>query len=115
MFFRAQEAKGALVPCISNPRAGVFRKVVTQMRSWGVGARAIVRVQWINGGGHVFIAENRPEGIKFIDPQPGRLDVIFYFNDVKVNGTYLLRIADKKFSELIDKCVKKKGDEISYD
>lgn len=100
--------KDALVPCISNSRAGVVRKVMAQMRSWGVGARAIVRVRWVNGGGHVFIAENRPEGIKFIDPQPGQLDVVFYFNGVKVNGTYLLRIDDKEFSELIDKCVAKK-------
>ena len=100
-----ENGRASLVPCFARTSEGVKNKVIQQMTDWGNGARAIVRVQWRGGAsGHVFIAENHEGDIKFLDPQPGKLDVGFYFDSAKVNQTYLLRTDDKEFSELIQKC-----------
>ena len=66
-------------------------------------ARAIVRVQWRRGGGHVFIAEQVAGQTRFIDPQTGSLDCSGYFGRVKRNATYCMRIDDHKYTDLIKK------------
>lgn len=97
--------RDSLVQCFSRTAEGVQNKVISQMQSWGDGARAIVRVQWRGGaGGHVFIAENHAGDIVFMDPQSGAADVGYYFQSAKVNQTHLLRIDDKEFSDLIQDC-----------
>ena len=77
------------------------------MTSYGDGARAIVRVQWQGGGGHVFIAEQVNGVTQFIDPQSGERDCSYYFNAgmIKPTSTRLLRIDDKSFTDLIEKCI----------
>lgn len=97
--------RSSLVQCFSRTTDGVKKKVIEQMTSWGKNARAIVRVQWKGTrSGHVFIAENHDGSILFLDPQSGTLNVESYFDMAKVNQTHLLRIDDKEFSTLIEKC-----------
>lgn len=87
--------------------AAIQNSICTKMLSYGDGARAIVRVQWQSGGGHVFIAEQIGAVTQFIDPQPGTRDVSFYFSKgmIKPSSTRLLRIDNKNFTDLIEECV----------
>ena len=95
-----------LIPVISNTKKNVKKKVIQQMKAWGNNARAIIRVCWRWNSGHVFIAENRNGNIVFLDPQAGNLDVGNYFNYIKVKKTHMLRIDNKEFTPLINKCVR---------
>ncbi len=99
-----EKGRDSLVECFSNSKKNVKKKVIDKLLDWGDGARAIVRVRWTKGGGHVFIAENQADKIVFIDPQTNNVDASLYFNHCKVDGTYLLRIDDKDFTDLIDEC-----------
>lgn len=84
--------------------------IAFQMFTYGVGARAIIRVGWKAGGGHVFMAEQTRNGTIFVDPQTGRrVDIYSYLNDAIVRETYLARTDDKKPTALLEKCVKKRG------
>jgi hypothetical protein len=79
------------------------------MMSYGDGARAIVRVQWqdkYGGGGHVFIAEQVNGSTMFIDPQIGSIDCSSHFSMAKKNQTYLMRVDNREFTELLFKCCK---------
>ena len=76
------------------------------MEDWGDKARAIIKVCWRWNSGHVFIAENRNGNIVFLDPQSGNLDVGNYFNYIKVKKTHMLRIDNREFTPLINKCIK---------
>lgn len=90
-------------------RSSVIKDSICQkMAGFGDGARAIIRVRWQGGGGHVFIAEQANGVTQFIDPQSGRRDCSYYFNKgmIKPSETRLLRIDDKEFTGLIEKCVK---------
>lgn len=86
----------------------VRNNICKKMSAYGDGARAIVRVRWSRGNsGHVFIAEQVNGETRFIDPQPGKEDVSHYFERgmIKPSDTRLLRIDDKKFTDLIEQCV----------
>lgn len=87
--------------------AAVKRSICNKMASYGSGARAIVRVRWKNGGGHVFIAEQMGKATQFIDPQSSKSDVAYYFGKgmIKPSQTRILRIDDKDFTDLIESCV----------
>lgn len=105
-----ENGQSALVKCFSRTGEGVKTKVTDQLLSWGNESRAIVRVQWRNSrSGHVFIAENHGGKVLFLDPQSGNMDVTHYFDMAKVNQTHVLRIDDKEFSTLIEKCCEYKG------
>lgn len=84
----------------------VQKSICTRMAEYGDGARAIVRVQWQVGGGHVFIAEQYHGNTIFLDPQSGDVDVSRYFKKgmIKPSKTRLLRIDDKAFTDLIEQC-----------
>ena len=84
-------------------------KVVEQMKEWGAGARAIVRVQWRNyPSGHVFIAENTGKEIRFIDPQSNESDVSGCFLAVKRDKTFVIRVDNLKFRDNVKECCKEK-------
>jgi len=85
----------------------VLKSILSRMKDYGDGARAIVRVRWQSGGGHVFIAEQVGGITRFVDPQPGELDASYYFSKgmIKPTETRLLRIDDKDFTDLIKECV----------
>lgn len=82
--------------------------ICSMMREYGDGARAIIRVQWQGrNSGHVFIAEQVNGVTQFIDPQSSTRDVSSYFNKgmIKPSSTRLLRIDNKRFTDLIEECV----------
>ena len=56
--------------------------------------------------GHVFIAEQENGKTRFIDPQSGEKDVSYYFDSgmIKPIKTRILRVDDKAFTQLIQKC-----------
>ena len=93
-----------LVKCSSNTGVNTGKKVIEQMEKWGNGSRAIVRVQWKSGGGHVFIAEQVDGKTIFIDPQTNKNDVEWYFNSAKKTETYVMRIDNLEFTDLIKEC-----------
>ena len=92
---------------VGSRSATIKQSIESMMTSYGDGARAIVRVQWQGGGGHVFIAEQVNGVTQFIDPQSGERDCSYYFNAgmIKPTSTRLLRIDDKSFTDLIEKCI----------
>lgn len=89
----------------------VQNSIIDKMESFGDGTRAFVAVYWqdrIGGGGHTFIVEQINGKTVFIDPQTGNYDCLNYFASGMIipSMTRLLRIDDKKFTNLIEKCVK---------
>lgn len=50
-----------------------FSVIKNTMTKWGIGARAKIFIQWKEGGGHFFIAEQTKEGTIFINPQQGNI------------------------------------------
>lgn len=99
----------ASLETLSGSRSSTIMASIQQrMSEFGDGARAIIRVQWQGGyGGHVFIAEQANGVTQFIDPQTGSRDCSDYFKSgmIKPSATRLLRIDDKKFTDLIGQCI----------
>lgn len=58
---------------------------------------------------HVFIAYNDDGKIGYFDPQSGKTYVKKYFKASNPRYTYMLRIDDKEFTELISECVEDIG------
>lgn len=85
----------------------IKKSIETMLSGYGDGTRAIIRVQWQGGGGHVFIAEQVNGVTQFIDPQSGKRDCSYYFNTgmIKPAATRLLRIDNKEFTNLIEQCI----------
>lgn len=96
-----------LVPIDGRTGTKIRQNIESQMSAYGNGARAIVRVRWQKGGGHVFIAEQVNGQTQFIDPQSGKRDVSYYFGNgmISVGYTHILRIDDKNFTDLIFDCL----------
>lgn len=96
---------------VDFPSRNTIRRMVDTMADWGDGARAIVRVRWKGKhSGHVFIAEQVGNGAEFIDPQTGQyVDIHFYMDNAVKGETKLVRIDNLEPTELIQKCVKKRG------
>ncbi len=94
-----------LVDCTAASGTASETLVDDKMAEWGDGARAIVRVRWRLGGGHVFIAERVNGSTIYVDPQRGTENVGFYFESAKGNGTFCVRIDNLPFSDRIRDCV----------
>lgn len=94
-----------LIDCTSASGAGSATLVEDKMAEWGDGARAIVRVRWKMGGGHVFIAERVNGETVFLDPQRGTKNVDYYFDSAKGNGTFCVRIDNLPFTDRIHDCI----------
>ena len=87
-------------------------QVVRQMTKWGTGARAIVHVRWAGtNSGHVFNAEVLPNGsVVFVDAQIGRqINLNGYLDKAAKGETTLVRVDNLEPTELLRKCVKRKG------
>lgn len=88
----------------------VRESIKNRMSEYGDGARAIVSIIWKKpgSGGHVFIVEQVKGQTRFIDPQVGSKNCYSYFDNGKIipNQTLILRVDDKKFTSLIDSCIK---------
>lgn len=93
-----------LIDCSANSGTGAAINIESQMEEWGNDARAIVRVRWKGGGGHVFIAERTNGMTRFIDPQNGETDARSYFDIAKGSEVFCMRIDNLPFSERIHQC-----------
>lgn len=82
-----------------------------EMADWGDGARAIVRVRWKSGGGHVFNAVQENGQTIFIDAQSNTMNCQNYFSAgmIKPGMTELVRIDNLDFTDRIELCAKLKG------
>lgn len=82
-----------------------------QMADWGDDTRAIVRVRWKTGGGHVFIAVQQNGATVFLDPQSNNMDCGKYFSAgmIKPGWTELIRVDNLNFTDRIELCAKPKG------
>lgn len=76
------------------------------MDEWGKGSRAFVEVEWLDGTRHVFVAENLKDGIHFMDPQTGSMNVSRYFEMVNHGMTRIMRVDDAEPTELVLKYCK---------
>ena len=102
----------ASLETLSGSRSSsILDSIVRRMTEFGDGARAIIRVQWQRGRGHVFIAEQANGVTQFIDPQTGNRNCADYFKSgmIKPSSTRLLRVDDKEFTDLIEECVTNNG------
>lgn len=85
----------------------IKKNICLQMESYGDGSRAAIKVSFGRNKGHVFIAEQVNGKTVFIDPQIGDNNCSYWLMEGMVipENTRLLRIDDKKFSNLIAECV----------
>lgn len=67
------------------------------------GSRYIIYAAWKNRSAHVFIAEKENGIIRYIDPQPNKNDVEYYFSLAKENKFGILRVDDKDITTDISK------------
>lgn len=78
-----------------------------EMRAYGDGARAIVRVQWKGVDyGHVFIAEQRGNETWFVDPQTNDIAYEGWETAIDTQFDYLMRVDDKEFTDLVLEAVR---------
>lgn len=86
------------------------KNITDRMAEYGDGSRAIVCIAWQEeeDQGHVFIAEQADGVTQFIDPQSGSKNCSYYFERgmIKPNQTFILRVDNKEFTNLLDKCIK---------
>lgn len=81
------------------------KKVEALMRFYGDGSRAVVKINWrLKYKGHVFIAENQEQTIRFLDPQTGSVDASGYFNDADPASVVVVRVDHLQFTELAGQC-----------
>lgn len=67
-------------------------------KAWGDGGCGIVYVDWGDGRGHAFIAENINGVVHFMDPQTGEYNVERYFSSAVPGMTTIMRIDGKELN-----------------
>ena len=83
------------------------KEIIELMKGFGEGARAEIYVTWKGGRSpHVFMVENIGGEIHFIDPQPGRNDVAYYFEHIMPKWTMICRLDQLEPTDLIKGCCK---------
>lgn len=80
------------------------REIEGYIKQWGNGSRAVIRVKWKGGGGHVFVAENIEGKIRYYDPQSGDNDCSRYFQDAREGKSTITRVDNLAPSEHIKDC-----------
>lgn len=77
-----------------------------KMKEYGNGSRAIMRVQWKDGGGHVLNVENKNGKILYVDAQVGgKYTAKELFGQIKTGTTQLVRTDNLKFSSRVKNSV----------
>lgn len=90
----------------ANTGIKTVSNIESKMAQYGEGARAVVRVQWIGGGGHVFIAEQKRGKTIYRDPQVGvKYERETVFNNVKTKDVQLVRTDNVPFTNNIGEAV----------
>lgn len=80
------------------------KEIEGYMKQWGNRSRAVIRVKWRGGGGHVFVAENIEGKIRYYDPQSGDNDCSGYFRDAREGKSTITRVDNLAPSEHIKDC-----------
>lgn len=91
---------GDYLKALSNPVTvdvgKSVRKINNEMRQYGSGSRAIIRVRR-GSNGHVFIAENRGGKISYIDPQTNKQYKNLSLS--RVSGASVTRLDNQQFTD----------------
>lgn len=88
----------------------VQNNIESKMKEYGNGSRAVVGVQWKNGGGHVFNVERQNGKTHYVDAQIGaRYKPSEVLGMAKSNSVRLVRTDNLKFSDRAKKSVEKSG------
>lgn len=75
------------------------KNIENKMKSYGDGSRAILRVSWKGGGGHVFNVEQKNGKTYYIDAQVGKRYTSKVFQNIRTEKTQLVRTDNLKFSD----------------
>ncbi len=88
----------------------VQNNIEAKMKEYGNGARAVVGVQWKNGGGHVFNIERQNGKTHYVDSQIGaRYKPSEVLGMAKPNSVRLVRTDNLKFSDRAKKSIEQSG------
>ena len=88
----------------------VHKNIEAKMKEYGDGSRAIVRIEWKNGEGHVFNVERKNGKTHYVDAQIGaKYDPSQLFTQVKPQATSIVRTDNLKFSDRMKKSVEPAG------
>lgn len=104
--------KGAKTEMVSGKNAKeVQNNIESKMKEYGNGSRAIVGVQWKNGGGgHVFNIERQGGKTYYVDAQIGaKYKPSEILGAIKPNSVRLVRTDNLKFSDRMKKSVEQAG------
>ena len=86
------------------------KNVEAKMKEYGNGSRAVLGVQWKNGGGHVLNVEHRNGKTYYVDAQVGaKYTPSELFNAVKPGSVRVVRTDNLKFSDRAKKSVEQSG------
>ena len=92
-----QKAKRENIGARSTEQAR--KNLANKMKSFGPGSRAIVKIQWKSGSGHVFNAENIGGKITYVDPQVNvRYNPKTILNGVKPGSVSVIRTDNLRVS-----------------
>ncbi len=99
-----------IIDCSANSGSESYAKIFDKMKAMPIGVRCGVQVLWEGeyGGGHVFIAERRKDGIALIDPQNNREYEKDMFDRVAGNEVCIMRLDNKKFNDKVKLCAKER-------
>lgn len=103
--------KGAKSESVGGKNAqAVQNNIESKMKNYGDGSRAIVKIQWKNGEGHVFNVERKGGKTHYVDAQIGaKYDPKQLFTQVKPQSVRLVRTDNLKFSDRMKKSVEQAG------
>ena len=88
----------------------VVSNIEKKMADYGDGSRAIVKIQWKNGDGHVFNVERKNGKTYYVDAQIGaKYNPKQLFSQVKPQSTRIVRTDNLKFSDRMKKSVEQSG------
>lgn len=97
--------------CGADDASDVKNNIHNKMRAWGEGSRAVVAVDYICGGGHVFVAEFRNGSVHYMDPQNNQCDCEKYFTIVNTKTTSVLRTDNCEFTNRVKECCEVNSDD----
>ena len=96
----------------SNPTK-LQNNIEKKMAEYGDGARAIVKIQWKNGEGHVFNVERKNGKVHYVDAQIGaKYNPKQLFTQVKPQSTRIVRTDNLQFSDRMKKSVEQAGSRV---
>ena len=90
--------------CGAEDSSDVKNNIHNKMQSWGEGARSIVAVDYLCGGGHVFMAEFTNGEVHYVDPQNAMENCEEYFNIINTRTVNILRTDNCAFTDNVRDC-----------